>query len=151
MARLGKTEEFPMTTSIASKPKRLLPDDILAAILATSELEQFRSHNIELQSVLCDLTSKHQDLLAKYFVFSDASPKPYSPALGDAISRLQLSGLIGRVNPDYKVILVKAAAKRYYEEIVKPNLTPNQVDELAQVGREFRDLIAANDNVAATA
>lgn len=137
-----------MTTSIAPEPKRLLPDDILAAILAESHLPRFRSHNIELQSVVSDLTTRHHELLAKYFPFSNVGPRPYSPALGDAISRLQLSGLIGRVNPDYKVVLVKPAAKRYYEEFVKPSLSTDQTAELAKIGQEFKELVLAKEKTA---
>src|SRR5947209_8619567 len=86
---------------------KLLPDDILDALLVLAQRKRgverlaFRGHDSDLQSIFSEL-SRTYGLLNNYFVFSSTGPAPFSPALNESISRLQLSGFIGRENPDYQ-------------------------------------------------
>ena len=97
-----------MATSVQSY---LLPDDVLTAILELARQEkhpegtlEFRGHDEDLQKVFFDLSQNPKRSLLSSFVFSDSGPRPYSPTLSDSVSKLQLAGLLGRQNPDYKVI-----------------------------------------------
>jgi hypothetical protein len=53
------------------------------------------------------------------------------------VSRLQLSGLIGRENPDYEVIFVRSAANRFFDDVLKKNLDPTEINQLEKVASEF--------------
>ncbi len=95
----------------------ILPDHILSAVLALAQDQfhektgkdrlAFRSHDYQLQEIFSDLRKTNKYPLLDAFVFSDSGPEPYSPALNESVSRLQLSGLIGRENPDYEVVFVQ--------------------------------------------
>src|SRR5208282_2972899 len=107
----------------------ILPDHILSAVLtlAKRELERnskkdrlaFRSHDFQLQDIFNGLRKTGKYSILDAFVFSDTGPEPYSPALSESVSRLQLSGLIGRENPDYEVVFLRPAADRFFDEVLK--------------------------------
>lgn len=126
----------------ASSKSKLLPDDILAAVFALAETEHggsrlaFRGHDYDLQRIFSQLRDISPELRSK-FVYSDAGPVPYSPVLNESISRLQLSGLIGRENPDYEVVFLRPAAKSYFDNVLKEELSGDTVEELTAVAKEF--------------
>src|SRR5579864_4875497 len=106
----------------------LLPDNILNAIFTLAKRESnenrfaFRGHDFELQQIFHKLEGTGQYPILKPFVFSDRGPEPYSPVLNESVSRLQLSGLIGRENPDYEVLFLRPAAEKFYDEILAQGL-----------------------------
>jgi len=96
-----------------------LPDHILAAVLTLAKREMlnkqpketrfaFHSDDSQLQEIFSELQKDYRILDA--FVFSDSGPEPYSPALEESVSSLQLSGLIGRENPEYEVVFLQPSA-----------------------------------------
>jgi hypothetical protein len=74
------------------------------------------------------------------FVFSDSGPEPYSPALSESVSRLQLSGLIGRENPDYEVVFLRDAADKFFDDVLK-NEFGDQLGQLAEIASRFLEKI----------
>jgi hypothetical protein len=125
----------------------LLPDDILAAILAlakeTSKKPRlvFRGHDSELQQVFRKLAREYRGPLLKQFVFSNRGPEPYSPILSESISRLQLSGLVGRENPDYEMLFLRDAGEDYFQHDLRRRFTSGEITELRQVARRFLELV----------
>lgn len=121
-----------------TQPARVLPDDVLSAILALAEQQSgedrfaFRGHDFRLQQIFSEL-SKEFPVVSKYFVFSSTGPVPYSPILNESISRLQLSGLIGRENPDYEVLFLRPTAQKYFTQALKARLDPETIDQLSKV------------------
>jgi len=61
--------------------------------------------------------------------------------LNEAVSRLQLSGLIGRENPDYQVLFLHDAADRYYHMVLEKRFNDVQKNELDQVAQEFLNYV----------
>lgn len=127
---------------------RVEADDILVAIFALAKrqagLDSFRAHDFKLQEVMHDLSGDPSlPLLQDYFVFSDAGPIPFSPSLTESMSRLQLSGLVGRANPEFVAVLIKPAAESYYDEVLKASLTEEQSKQLERAADKFSQLIRA--------
>jgi hypothetical protein len=133
---------------MATTQQALLPDHVLGAVLALAEKQNevtnqgcdrlaFRSHDFQLQEIFHDLRETGKYPILDSFVFSDSGPVPYSPALNESVSRLQLSGLIGRENPDYEVIFVRSAANRFFDDVLKKNLDPTEINQLEKVASEF--------------
>jgi hypothetical protein len=127
----------------------ILPDHILGAILCLAEKQlrekdssrkrlEFRVYDFKLQDIFNTLQKSHPILNA--FVFTDRGPEPYSPALEKSVSRLQLSGLIGRENPDYEVVFVQEAAERFYEQVLRHELADKLAD-LNDVAAQFLGMI----------
>lgn len=125
---------------------RILPDHVLSAVLVLAEKQHsrnatepkrlaFRSHDFQLQEIFNDLRKTYSILNA--FVFSDSGPEPYSPVLNESVSRLQLSGLIGRENPDYEVVFVRKAADRFFDEVLRQKLAPEEINQLDEVASRF--------------
>jgi hypothetical protein len=119
----------------------VLPDHLLGAILLLAkrasgkERFAFRSYDFKLQHVFDKLRRNHPILNA--FVFSDTGPEPYSPALNESVSRLQLSGLIGRENPNYEVVFVLDSAEKFYEGVLGSEFAHSERIELEAVASEF--------------
>ena len=120
-----------------------LPDHVLSAILtlAKRKLESpqfaFRGHDFQLQEVFSDLSQTGAYPILNAFVFASGGPEPYSPGLSESVSRLQLSGLIGRENPDYEVVFLQPAAEEFFNEVLQREFTPEQIDQLQRVASVF--------------
>jgi hypothetical protein len=128
---------------MATVQERILPDHILSAVftLAKRESKQdrlaFRSHDFQLQDIFNELKKTGKYPLLDVFVFSDVGPEPYSPALNESVSRLQLSGLIGRENPDYEWVFLRPAADRFFEEVLTTRFDPSQLKQLSDIASDF--------------
>ena len=126
----------------ATRPA-ILPDHILAAILtlakqqSTQDRLAFRSHDYQLQQIFDSLQRTKRYPILDAFVFSDNGPEPYSPTLSESVSRLQLSGLIGRENPDYEVVFLRPAAEKFFDMVLKTEFDGDQLRDLTDVASEF--------------
>lgn len=127
--------------SATQKTVRLPPDDLLSAIFVLAERKKgeplrFQGHDFDLQQIFGKLSGKHP-ILEKNYIFSNNGPLPYSPILNDSISRLQLSGLIGRENPDYHWVFLRPSAEAYFSQSLEPNLDENLKTELSDAAEAF--------------
>jgi hypothetical protein len=57
------------------------------------------------------------------------------------VSRLQLSGLIGRENPDYEVVFVRPAADRFFTEVLKNSFNESEMGQLSEVATKFLERV----------
>jgi hypothetical protein len=121
----------------------ILPDHILAAVLTLAKLESkqprfaFHSYDFQLQEIFNDLQKTKKYPLLDAFVFSDSGPEPYSPVLNESVSRLQLSGLIGRENPDYEVVFLQDAADQFYKEVLSFEFGAPEIQQLTEIASQF--------------
>jgi len=126
----------------------VLPDHILAAVLTLAKKESkqerfaFQSYDFQLQQVFNDLQKTGKYPLLDAFVFSDSGPEPYSPVLNESVSRLQLSGLIGRENPDYEVVFLQDAADRFYDEVLSFEFGAPEIQQLTEIASQFFDRVS---------
>ena len=134
-----------------AQPAAVLPDHVLAAVLTLAHKElarregkepnakrlAFRSHDFQLQEIFSELRKDGKYTVLDTFVFSDTGPEPYSPALNESVARLQLSGLIGRENPDYEVVFLRDAADRFYDEVLSFEFGAREIQQLTEVASEF--------------
>jgi hypothetical protein len=61
--------------------------------------------------------------------------------LTESISRLQLSGFVGRDNPDYEVLFLRPAAEEYFDNELQTRLSKQDMGELQRVAEGFLSLI----------
>jgi len=135
---------------VTDKPATIsvLPDEVLSAILSLAKRVtntprfEFRAHDSALQEIFQDLSRK-SGLVSQFFVFSNSGPTPYSPVLNESIAKLQLSGLLGRENPDYEVVFLRPAADSYFDEVLKKRFKREELEELQQVAESFAKQIQA--------
>ncbi len=134
-------------TSTSEFPVALLPDDILAALLVLAKQVSkrdrlaFRGHDSALQKVFRNLIHEFPSATMEPFVFSDSGPEPYSPVLSESISRLQLSGLVGRENPDYEVLFLRQSAEQYFDQELRHRLSKQDLGQLQQLAQRFLQLV----------
>jgi hypothetical protein len=120
----------------------ILPDHVLTAILtlakrkSTKERFSFRAHDYQIQDLFARLSPEGYSVL-KPFVFSDRGPEPYSPTLNESVARLQLSGLIGRENPDYAIVFLQPSAEAFYDEVLKPKFSEEELKEIEEIAGIF--------------
>jgi hypothetical protein len=133
---------------MSSTQPTLLPDHVLSAVLALAKQKlaekdperkrlAFRSHDFQLQEIFSELRRTEKYPILQAFVFSDSGPEPYSPVLSESVSRLQLSGLIGRENPDYEVVFLRPAADRFFNEVLKSEFDDSQIQQLNEIAAQF--------------
>lgn len=125
----------------ATRPN-ILPDHVVSAILTLAKRKSgkerfsFRGHDYEIQKLFAGLSEEGYSVL-KPFVFSDRGPEPYSPVLNESVARLQLSGLIGRENPDYAMVFLRPAAESFYDDVLKTRFSPDELKELEDIADRF--------------
>lgn len=121
----------------------ILPDHVLSAIFTLAKRKsgqqpfRFRGHDFQLQEIFSELSRSGDYPLLSKFVFSNTGPEPYSPALSESVSRLQLSGLIGRENPDYEIVFLRPAAEKFFDNTLKPTLSPKDLEQLEKIAEQF--------------
>jgi len=131
----------------------VLADHILSAILTLAKRQSqrsrfaFRGHDFQLQQIFSDLQQTGKYPILRSFVFSDSGPEPYSPILNESVSRLQLSGLIGRENPDYAVVFLKPAAERFFDDVLVTQLRQEDQKQLEEIATEFLKRIKSVDSL----
>ena len=122
---------------------QLLPDDILNAILVLAKKESgkerfaFRGHGYTLQDIFFKLAKERRGGLLDVFVYSESGPEPFCPVLNESLSRLQLSGLVGRENPDYEVLFLQPSSEVYYDKELSSRFETDQIDELKTIAELF--------------
>jgi hypothetical protein len=137
---------------MATAHTTILPDHVLSAVLVLAEQQfngrssghkrlAFRSHDYQLQEIFNSLRETNRYQVLDAFVFSDSGPEPYSPVLNESVSRLQLSGLIGRENPDYEVVFVQPAADRFFREVLSNEFAPSELQQLSEVASKFLEKV----------
>jgi hypothetical protein len=132
---------------MATTQSSLLPDDILTAILTLAKQNSnkqrlaFRGHDSALQRLFLKLAESCPSRFLDPFVFSDRGPEPYSPALSEAVSRLQLSGFVGRDNPDYEVLFLREAGESYFDRELQKHLSNQDTEELNRLANGFLKLV----------
>jgi hypothetical protein len=137
---------------MATLQSAILPDHVLSAVLVlagqqlrkrTNERRRlaFRSHDYQLQEIFSELRKTDKYPILDSFVFSNSGPEPYSPALNESVSRLQLSGLIGRENPDYEVVFVRPAADRFFSEVLSCKLGESEMGQLSEIASKFLERV----------
>jgi hypothetical protein len=136
-----------MTTMTTAAHHNVLPDHVLTAILtlakrkSAEERFSFRAHDYQIQDLFAQLSQKNYSVL-KPFVFSDRGPEPYSPTLNESVARLQLSGLIGRENPDYAIVFLQPSAETFYDATLKSEFSEQQLGELQEIADTFLQTFA---------
>jgi hypothetical protein len=136
-----------MATAVCGHATEVLPDNILTAIfvLARKSSNQqelrFHGHDSALQRIFWKLSENCKSPLLEPFVFSDRGPEPYSPVLSESISRLQLSGFVGRDNPDYEVLILRPTAEKYFDRELHDRLSEEDTQELRRVADSLLKLI----------
>ena len=122
--------------------QEIMPDDTLVALLVrAAHLSEEKGHKKEdfrfpatdskLQDIFYALSQTPEGTeVLREFVFSHKRLRPYSPLLTEVVSRLQLSGLIGRENPDFRVAFLRKGSSEYAAQIT--NLDRTKIDALAQ-------------------
>lgn len=132
--------------------RRVFAEDVLVALLYFAvqeregdDLREFKSYDFDLQAIFSSLTEEYP-VLKKYFLFSKSGPKPFSPALNNALSELQLGGLIARQNPEYQVLVVKPTAQRYVQdhllEVLEDELSGEELQDLQRAAHDFEERVA---------
>jgi len=128
----------------------ILPDHILSAILtlarrqANEERLVFRGHDYTLQEIFYALSRNPEYSLLQEFVFCESGPIPYSPALSDSVSKLQLSGLIGRENPDYERLFLNPAAEAFFDAVLAREFSPEARQQLEKIAADFYRRVTAS-------
>lgn len=137
--------------------RRVFPEDVLAALLdyaarareepggpEAEEARHFKTYDFDLQEIFAELTSQY-DVLNRYFLFTTSGPEPFSPALNNALSELQLGGVIARQNPEYQVLVLKRTGHEYVEEelqgVLEEEFSDEDMAQLRQAAHDFNDRV----------
>ena len=57
--------------------------------------------------------------------------------LSESVSRLQLSGLIGRENPDYEIVFLQDSADQFFNHVLRNEFSHDQLRQLDEIAAHF--------------
>ena len=139
-----------------SKKTTILPSDRLCAILVLAaermperdpiwNLPVFNAHDYELQRIFYRIQepmSYRQVRDIDGFLFCPESPGPYSPALHEAITHLQVSGIISRKDSENpRAVYLNPSGKSYYDDVLRQVLTEEDIRKYDGLAAMFLDKI----------
>jgi len=102
--------------------------------------------NVEgIHRAFCDLKEKYPDVLEE-FVFSRNDIYPFSPLLERTLFRLQNSGLISTVNPDFKKCIISRKSKAYIRKNILPIFRDEEKRKFEKMGKSFERRILMKRN-----
>jgi hypothetical protein len=57
------------------------------------------------------------------------------------VSRLQLSGLIGRENPDYAKVFLQPSAEKFFDEVLSKKFSNDELAQLDDIASQFLEKV----------
>lgn len=116
------------------------PDDIVAVMLSFLKKENIPANFKTIHSSVAILREKHPHLLNR-FTFSSTDIYPFSRLLERVFFRLQNSGMISTVNPDFKVCIISKESKNYIKKNILPIFSDDEINEIKKMSSEFEKII----------
>ena len=130
--------------------KRLIhtktPDDKVAAMFSFLKKNEIPLDVENIHRAFCKLKEKYPEILEE-FVFSRNDIYPFSPLLERTLFRLQNSGLISTVNPDFKRCIISDESKAYIRKSILPIFQDEEKRKLEKMGKTFEQRITMKQNV----
>jgi hypothetical protein len=124
--------------------KRILqhktPDDVIAVMLSFLDLEQIPSSYRVIHTCVNRLKEEYPELLEE-FVFSHGDFYPFSRLLERVLFRLQNSGLINTINPDFDVCVIPIESKKYIKDNILPLFSEEEQRKLKEMSVKFQELL----------
>lgn len=114
-------------------------DDVVAAIIAYSQLEIFSSNRKEFHGLFRSLKadSDFNEVLEDVVFSEGADLFPFSRTLENTLVRLQLGGLIYAKNPEYDKYGMTPEARAKTLEKAEKRFSKQQLNSLKKAGRLF--------------
>lgn len=118
----------------------ITPDDIIAAMFSFLDKEEFPSDIAKIHTALYNVKKQFPRLLEE-FIFSENDVYPYSPLLERVLFRLQNSGLISTVNPEFKKCIISNESKKFIKKEILPLFDKDKQKEIFNMGKLFEKLL----------
>jgi hypothetical protein len=118
------------------------PDDKVAAMFSFLKKNEIPLDTERIHRAFYRLKEKYPDILEE-FVFSRNDVYPFSALLERTLFRLQNSGLISTVNPDFKRCIISDESKTYIQEHTLPIFQDEEKHKLEEMGKMFEQLMTS--------
>jgi hypothetical protein len=118
----------------------IAPDDIIAVMFSFFEKDKIPLDVEKIHSTICIIKKKYPRML-KEFLFSENDVYPFSRLLEKVLFRLQNSGLIRPIAPDFKTAILDETSKKYIRNNILPLFKREEQKELAEMGKLFEQLL----------
>ena len=126
----------PDTTQTEEELRRLITmDDLVAAIVARSALQEFSASPRIVHSAFFELTRKDVVPQLEELNFSQTGKFPFSHLLERVLFRLEMCGFLTLRNPDYDVYVVGSEPRQIFLEKIRRVFShelTSQVDKLSE-------------------
>jgi len=120
------------------------PDDVIAGILAYSELKEMTSSKDKIHKIIFNLKeeskSEHPELLED-LNFPQNNVYPFSRELESILIGLQISGIIEAKNTKYLEYLIDESGREYIKNELIKNFDIEQKEYIKELGKRFNELI----------
>ena len=128
--------------------KRFTPQDVIAVILASSNLDIFPSERKLLHEFIRQEKKGKGAELLQPFVFSEGVDLyPFSRLLESVLMQLQLGGWLSAKNPEYDRFGVTDEIRADILEKARERFSQEQLEILKNIGESFRALIDKNTKI----
>jgi len=116
------------------------PDDKVAAMFSFLEKNEIPLDSEKIHRAFYKLKEKYPGILEE-FVFSRNDIYPFSSLLERILFRLQNSGVISTVNPDFKRCMISDESKNHIREHILPIFQDEEKHKLEEIGKMFEQLM----------
>jgi len=116
------------------------PQDIVATILAYSDLDTFPSDRKELHRFMKNEREGEGKQLLSAFVFSQGVDLfPFSRLLESVLMQLQLGGWLSAKNPEYERLGITGKKRSEIKDKAVERFSREELSILQKIGRRFRE------------
>lgn len=124
----------------SSLETRLLPDDVMAAILLDLPSDDLPADPVIIHSAVKQLKGEFPALFQDY-VFSESKTTAFSKLLERVLFRLECSGIISGLNPTYAQYKINKSKKERVFKIINANAAPHELEMLREATKKFYSLV----------
>ena len=130
--------EIPLNLDILLK--RPTPQDVIATILAYSDLDIFPSNRKKLHSFIKQEKEGEGKQILKEFIFSQGVDLfPFSRLLESVVMQLQLGGCLSAKNPEYVNLGITAEKREEIKQKAQERFSAEELIILQNIGRHFHE------------
>ena len=118
------------------------PDDVIGAIIAYSELQEFTSEKRKLHKIMKSLVENYKEkdpsLLLDEFIFSQEDIYPFSKLLEGVLIRLQIPDIITADNPTYERYRMDDSSRTFMKKNAENLFNAFQLSIIKKMATEFK-------------
>lgn len=121
----------------ASRRGYLLPTNVIEGIIAYFPEEVFPTWKPFIHEYIYQSRQKFSVL--RLFRFDSVGGHPYSADIDDALTNMELAGLLSQKNPSFTEYLISSALREHFSHYTKLHFSSEQMGEIEELAKGLKN------------